>query len=247
MVAALLNWGAIRASDTLTTGFCTMISGRRRFLGAIAGTAASALLPSGGFAAALPDATDRSRLGRFLPPETPLPDARTGDLAPALLPRALAARDMHLARIADPSIIGLVDFSAPSRSPRLHIVDVSAGRVLSSHLVAHGRGSDPENIGWAERFSNRVGSEASCNGSFVIGDTYFGHHGRSRRVVGLDPENDKAEVRGIVIHAAGYVDDAFISQYGRIGRSQGCFAVGLNEITTVLEHLGPGRFLFAAR
>jgi hypothetical protein len=231
-----------------------MISGRRGFLGAIAGTAASALLPRGASAAVLPDATAWSLMTRVLPPETLLPDPAAPDpVAPdpapsaALLARALAARDAHAARITDPAVIGLVDFAAPSRSPRLHIVDVMGGRVLSSHLVAHGRGSDPANLGWAERFSNRLGSEASCNGSFVIGETYYGRHGRSRRIIGLDPENDQAEARGIVIHAASYVDHAFVNQYGRIGRSQGCFAVGLNEIATVLDQLGPGRLLFAAR
>ena len=111
----------------------------------------------------------------------------------------------------------------------------------------HGRGSDPANSGWVEHLSNRVGSEASCSGSFVIGDTYHGKHGLSRRILGLDPENDQAEVRGIVIHAASYVGSDFLSEYGRIGRSQGCFAVSGTEIDTVLQQLGPGRLLFAAR
>jgi hypothetical protein len=224
-----------------------MNSGRRRFLGAIAGTAATAFLPRGAPAAVLPDGTEPSPWQVFLPPETVLPDAVQGDMAPALLPRALAALDAHAARIADPGVIGLVDFAVPSHIPRLHVVDVAGGRLISSHLVAHGRGSDPANSGWAEHFSNRIGSEASCNGSFVIGDTYYGRHGRSRRIIGLDPENDQAEVRGIVIHSASYVEPEFAAQYGRIGRSQGCFAVGTNAITTVLEQLGPGRLLFAAR
>ena len=183
----------------------------------------------------------------MLPPETMTPDAVVGDPAPSLLPRALAALDTHAGRIPDRSLVGLVDFSVPSRIPRLHIVDVAGGRVVSSHLVAHGRGSDPANSGWAERFSNRLGSEASSRGRFVVGETYFGKHGRSRRLIGLDPDNDQAEVRGIVIHAASYVGSDFAAQYGRIGRSQGCFAVSANEIATVLDLLGPGRMLFAAR
>lgn len=221
-----------------------MLAGRRRFLGALAGAAASAFLPRGAIAATMPGAW--SPWG-ILPPESLPDDAAAGDLAPALLPRALAALDAHGARIADRRVIGLVDFSLPSRAQRLHIVDVEGGRVLSSQLVAHGKGSDPANIGFAERFSNRMGSEASSNGSFVIGETYFGRHGRSRRVIGLDPENDMAEPRGIVIHAAPYVDPAFATQYGRIGRSQGCFAVGTEAIGSVLDLLPPGHLLFAAR
>jgi hypothetical protein len=234
-----------------------MNSGRRRFLGAIAGTAATVLLPRGAQAAIagyspgrgplLPMHPDSFPADAF-PPETLPPAAPTAtDNAPALLSRALAAMDSHAGRIVDRGTVGLVDFSVPSRTARLHIVDLVGGRVVSSHLVAHGRGSDPENSGFAEHFSNRMGSEASCSGSFVIGDTYFGKHGRSRRVIGLDADNDQAEPRGIVIHAASYVGTDFAAQYGRIGRSQGCFAVSTSEIDTVLEQLGPGRMLFAAR
>jgi hypothetical protein len=223
-----------------------MMSGRRRFLGTIAGTAASVLLPRGASAAVLPGVTEWSPWG-VVPTESFVTEPVVSDPVPALLPRALAALDTHGARLTDRTVLGLVDFSVPSRIPRLHIVDVAAGRVVSSHLVAHGKGSDPANSGWAERFSNRLGSEASSNGSFMIGETYFGKHGRSRRVIGLDGENDQAEVRGIVIHAASYVDPGFASQYGRIGRSQGCFAVGSGEIDGVLDLLGPGRLLFAAR
>ena len=174
-------------------------------------------------------------------------DASASNSALSLLPRALAALNAHGSRIADRSVVGLVDFAVPSRLPRLHIVDVAGGRVMSSHLVAHGRGSDPENSGWAERFSNRMGSEASSNGSFVVGETYFGKHGRSRRLIGLDADNDQAEARGIVIHAAAYVCPDFAERYGRVGRSQGCFAVNTSEITSVLDLLGPGRLLYAAR
>ena len=66
-------------------------------------------------------------------------------------------------------------------------------------------------------------------------------------MIGLDPDNDAAEVRGIVIHAASYVDAGFARTYGRIGRSQGCFAVSDDGIAQVLDLLGPGRMLFAAR
>jgi len=235
--------------------------GRRGFFGVVARTAATALVPRNVCAAivplvGIPDLRLWSPHGppplSQLPPASAMPDltrvdALSGNPALSLLPRALAALDAHGSRIADRSVVGLVDFSVPSRLPRLHIVDVPSGRVLSSHLVAHGRGSDPANSGWAERFSNRMGSEASSNGSFVLGDTYFGKHGRSRRLIGLDADNDQAEPRGIVIHAAPYVCPDFAAQYGRIGRSQGCFAVSTTEIGSVLDLLGPGRLLFAAR
>jgi hypothetical protein len=223
-----------------------MIFGRRQFLGAIAGSAASALFPRTAAEAIAPvqgfDGAWTPSLGQgavTLP--SPMPDS------PTLLTRALGALRMHGNRVAARDIIGIVDFSAPSREARMQLVDVASGRVLSSHLVAHGRGSDPANKGWVERLSNAYGSEASCSGSFLTGDTYYGRHGRSRRLIGLDPENSLAQTRGIVIHAASYVGPDIVSMQGRVGRSQGCFAVSNSDIDQVLGLLGPGRLLYAAR
>ncbi|WP_225008663.1 MULTISPECIES: murein L,D-transpeptidase catalytic domain family protein [Novosphingobium] len=230
-----------------------MTLGRRQFLGAMAASATTMLFPRSAANAIAPQNPAAS--GLALPPTAPwglaapgaVPSVQTIPDAPALLPQALAALQMHHARIAERDVVGVVDFSQPSREPRFHLVDIAGGRVLSTHLVSHGKGSDPGNSGWVQRLSNRLGSEASCSGAFVTGPTYVGKHGRSRRLFGLDPENDQADVRGIVIHAASYVDNDMAASQGRIGRSQGCFAVSQREIGHVLEALGPGRLLFAAR
>ena len=163
---------------------------------------------------------------------------------PRLLPRALAALDTHANRISKRDLLGVVDFSEPSRVPRFHLVDVRSGQV-TTHLVAHGKGSDPDHSGWVQRLSNKPDSNASSRGAFVTGHSYIGKHGLSRRLVGLDAENNLAESRGIVIHAASYVNDALAAGRGRIGRSQGCFAVGDVIIRQVMERLGPGRLVFA--
>ena len=168
-------------------------------------------------------------------------------LTSILLPQARAALDRHSGMITNRDIVGLVDFSAPSKSTRFYLLDTEAGQVISTHLVAHGKGSDPANSGWVERLSNRPGSNASCQGAFMTGQEYVGEHGRSRRLIGLDPENDQAESRAIVIHAAEYVSPTFAATQGRVGRSQGCFAVARSEISDVLELLGPGRLLYAVK
>ncbi len=74
---------------------------------------------------------------------------------PALLARALASLDAHGRAILHRDRIGLVDFSLPSRIPRFDIVDLAGGRTIATHLVAHGRGSDPANTGWTGRLSAR--------------------------------------------------------------------------------------------
>ena len=179
-----------------------------------------------------------------LPP--PLPTSPKSADQPEFLRQALAALDRHAARIAVRDRIAVTDFSRRSAEMRFHIVDVAGGRITRSYLVSHGKGSDPGNSGFAQRFSNRPGSNASSKGSLVTGDAYYGQHGRSRRLHGLEPENDLAFARAIVIHGADYVDRGMAQDQGRIGRSLGCFAFERAEIGEVLELLGPGRLLFAA-
>ena len=208
-----------------------MYLGRRHFLGAIAGSAASLFMP-------------RDLAQAIAPQPEHLP---AGADRSVLLSRALVALQQHHDRVASRDVIGIVDFSAPSRLPRFQLVDVAAGKVISDHLVAHGSGSDPGNSGWVQRLSNRPGSHASCSGAFLTGEIYNGKHGRSRRLQGLDMENSMASSRGIVIHAARYVAPDLAESQGRVGRSQGCFAVSADDIAHVLERLGPGRLLFAAR
>lgn len=166
---------------------------------------------------------------------------------PALLAQARSALDRHGDRVRHRDVVGLVDFGAPSGQPRFQILDLSNGRLLATKLVAHGRGSDPANTGFLQKFSNRHGSHASSAGSFLVGETYYGKYGRSRRLHGLDPENDQALARAIVIHSADYVSSDMASASGRVGRSLGCFTVAHSDIREVLSLLGPGRLLFAAR
>lgn len=160
--------------------------------------------------------------------------------------QALAALDSHAASITERDRIGIADYTLHSREFRFHIADVEGGEIIRSYLVSHGRGSDPQNSGFARSFSNVPGSNASSQGSFVTGEAYVGKHGRSRRLHGLEAQNDLAFDRAIVIHGADYVDHGMALNQGRVGRSLGCFAFERSEINEVLELLGPGRLLYVA-
>ena len=208
--------------------------GRRRFL------VGTALVATG---LAVPNLAHRGPA--FGSPALPTPVSRTLDLSrPRLFPRAMSALDAHANLIRHRDLVGVVDFAEASRTPRFHLIDIASGAV-TTHLVAHGSGSDPDRSGWVRRLSNEPDSNASSRGAFVTGETYSGKHGRSQRLVGLDRENNMAESRGIVVHAASYVSDSMAAAQGRIGRSQGCFAVAEGVIGEVLERLGSGRLLLA--
>lgn len=166
---------------------------------------------------------------------------------PDLLPQAMAALNSHWSSIAKRDLIGIVDFSSHSRLPRFHLVNIAAGRIDDSFLVAHGRGSDPFNSGYVQQFSNRPGSNASSDGTFLTDDVYVGRHGRSRRLIGLDAENSEAWSRAIVVHGAEYVDTGMAESQGRIGRSQGCFAFSYRDIDDILARLGPGHMIYASK
>ena len=137
----------------------------------------------------------------------------------------------------------IVDFDQPSTSKRLYVFDTVEKKV-ESYYVAHGRGSG-ENI--AERFSNVSGSNSSSLGIYKTLDEYNGHHGLSLRLQGLEPTNSNALSRAVVMHTADYVSDSFIRQTGRLGRSEGCFAVEKSVGDTLINELKNGAYIIASK
>lgn len=163
-----------------------------------------------------------------------------------LLARARAAMDRKRRFLTNTDIIGIADFSQASAEKRFYLVHIGNGRI-SRHHVAHGRGSDPTHSGYVEHFSNEPRSKASSAGSYVTGDFYFGKYGRSLRLQGLDPSNNNAEIRNIVVHAAPYAEPEMLDRYGKLGRSEGCFAFSQASHRFVMEQLGPGAMLYCGK
>lgn len=188
----------------------------------------------------------REPAGDAASPTATAPVRPLGVLDPHLLRRALGALDSHAGKVRRRDRIAIADFTAPSSEPRLHLVDLERGSMMQ-HLVAHGSGSDPHHTGFLQRFSNTIDSNASSEGAFVTADYYEGKHGNSQKLLGLDPSNSNALTRAIVVHGAWYAEQDMIAAHGKLGRSQGCFAVGDSALAKVFDHLGEGRLLFAAK
>lgn len=165
-------------------------------------------------------------------------------LNPVALERAVTAMTCAVHHGAEPaSRLAVIDFSLPSSRQRMWLFDLETQSLVMRELVAHGQGSGGN---YARRFSNVEGSHQSSIGLFRTQESYYGQHGYSLRMDGLEPGiNDQARRRAIVIHSASYVNESWIDRQGRIGRSHGCPAVPEHAIRTVVDHLKDGQFLFA--
>jgi hypothetical protein len=221
---------------------------REVMTGGLLGAAALAV-PARVLADPLADSFDKA----FIAPAAPTPALTVPAVPepnPAYERRVLEIAAREVAR-AGPSvwrrdIAGIADFTRPSSLPRLHFANLENGTVRS-FLVAHGRGSDPEHDGWLKHFSNVPGSEATSRGGYLTCEWYKGKYGTSIRLVGLESDNSTALDRAIVVHPAWYVDPSMVAKWGKIGRSEGCFAMAPSDFNEALWHLSGGRLLYADR
>lgn len=150
--------------------------------------------------------------------------AQAPNISTAAISTAISAyRHATQEHLTDKPLVTIVDYSQPSDKRRLAVVDVRSGKVLFYTYVAHGKGSGRK---YATRFSDTPGTDASSLGVYLTGRTYYGEHGLSLRLQGLEPQfNDTAYRRDIVIHSAWYVSKTFAHDHGWLGRSWGCFAL----------------------
>jgi len=161
---------------------------------------------------------------------------RTNNLRPEVLELALEAYEQAVAggHVRRP-ILTIIDYELPSYQQRLWVIDMVSGRLLHQEWVAHGMGKPRGSGGTMEEalsFSNEEGTLKSSLGLFVTAETYYGRHGYSLKLDGLEEGvNDNARERLIVLHSAHYVSEGRADDR-LIGRSWGCPAVrpGIGKI-----------------
>ncbi len=136
-------------------------------------------------------------------------------------------------------ILTVCDFSQSSKNKRMYIIDTRKIKVLLNTYVAHGRNSGED---FAEHFSNEAQSLESSLGFYVTKQTYFGKHGLSLKLAGVDLGfNDNAESRDVVVHGAQYIGN---ERKGYMGRSFGCPAVPQRLAPKVIDLIKNGTCLF---
>lgn len=145
-------------------------------------------------------------------------------------------------KLNNTAILSICDLSQSSAKKRFYIVDLEANKVLMTTYVAHGRGSGAE---YASRFSNNTRSHQSSLGFYITSSTYYGHHGLSLKLQGLEAGfNNFATKRNIVVHGATYIDDEHLKTNKFMGRSYGCPAVPQNECAEIIDVIKNGTCLF---
>jgi hypothetical protein len=146
-------------------------------------------------------------------------------------------------KLANPSLLTIVDFSQSSKNKRMYVIDLMNNKILFNTLVAHGRNTGEE---FAQHFSNDLGSLKSSLGFYITKDQAIGAKvGLSLIIRGVEKGfNDNAENRQIIMHGAPYATEEFITKTGRLGRSYGCPALPPDLIRPVIETIEKGSCLF---
>lgn len=141
-----------------------------------------------------------------------------------------------------PRLFTVIDFSLSSEKERFFVIDAQQHKILHKSVVAHGKNSGLKE---AREFSNIPNSNQSSLGFYLTAETYYGKHGLSLRLDGLEEGiNHNARKRAIVIHNAHYASTDFIQRYGRLGRSFGCPALPKEGYDKVIEWIKEKTVLF---
>ena len=173
---------------------------------------------------------------------------QTKNLRPEVLELALEAyeqaeKDGFVRR----PVLTVIDYEMPSYQQRLWTIDMKVGRVLYQEWVAHGMGRPRGSGGTMEEalsFSNDKGTLKSSLGLFITAETYYGRHGYSLKLDGLEKGvNDNARERFIVLHGALYVSQDR-AQDRMVGRSWGCPAVRPGVANILIDAIKEGSVLW---
>jgi hypothetical protein len=144
--------------------------------------------------------------------------------------------------LSEKPYLSIVDFDKPSTKKRFWLIDLKKRKVLTYTYVTHGKNSGGT---VARQFSNINDSNMSSLGFYVTEAVYYGKHGLSLKLDGVDEaHNSNARLRNIVMHGADYATEDFIRQQGYLGRSEGCPALPMGEHKSVIEKIQDRTALF---
>jgi len=147
------------------------------------------------------------------------------------------------ADIKRPDILTIVNFNMPAYEKRMWVINLKTSKILMKAYTTQGKNSG---LVYARHFSNNFHTDESSLGVYKITNTYYGEHGLSERLQGLEKGvNNNAFRRDIVIHPAWYATPGFVKKFHRTGRSWGCFAINPAISKKFINLTKGGSVLFA--
>lgn len=147
-------------------------------------------------------------------------------------------------KVKNKDILTIVDFTVSSAKDRLYVINLQTGEILMHLPVTHGKNSG-NGSARTTSFSNKFNSLQSSIGVFVTQNPYYGQHGFSLRINGLESSNNNALARNVVVHPANYASLSYIKRNGRAGTSWGCFAVDPQDSKQLINYIKGGSVIYA--
>jgi hypothetical protein len=140
------------------------------------------------------------------------------------------------------TVYTIIDYGLNSDKKRMWIIDMMSGKLLYNEYVSHGKNSGLNSV---TSLSNVDSSKQSNIGLLKTAETYYGKHGLSLKMDGLEAGfNNQARDRYIVIHGASYATEGFVRANGRLGRSHGCPAIDPAVSKKIIEKIKGGSLVF---
>lgn len=170
--------------------------------------------------------------------------AHQGNISPQVLKLGLKsyafAAKQHRAKRP---ILAIVDYTRPSATPRLWVINLQTDRIIDQVLVAHGKNSGGFT---GQYYSNNPNSYQSSIGTIVTGNDYYGSYGHTLYLYGLEQGiNNNMAARHIVLHSQWYVTPAVAREHGEVGKSHGCLVVNPAKVDHIIHELKGGAVIFA--
>lgn len=146
-------------------------------------------------------------------------------------------------RLNEKNLFSIIDFTKTSNEKRFYTIDLQQKKIIYNTYVSHGKKSGDS---VCDSFSDVFESHKSSLGFYITGNTYNGSNGFSLQLYGDEKGyNSNMAKRGVVIHTADYVSEAYIAKNGRLGRSFGCPVLPENIYKQVIETIKNKTLIFA--
>jgi uncharacterized protein YxeA len=156
----------------------------------------------------------------------------------ALHAKAITAKTFVKSNKYNQQFCFLVDMKIRSGVERFFVYDLKADSVITSGVVTHGRCNENWLVG--RKYGNEPGCGCTSLGKYKIGQAYNGRFGLAYKLHGLDPSNNNAFKRFVVLHGHECVPEKEI--WSEICQSDGCPTVSISFLQQLKTMINQSKY-----